>query len=165
MTGMLAGAEVDENAAMARKFSGTSSVATMSRPWLVVGSFHRCSANSPMPKIAAVTPVKMPNLSTGISEISDHKLTTSAIEQSTISMPPISSPQRMFRSSRNAASSSVKVLRGSTVGGSGGGCGTGRGAGGIGGGTGGRIGGGGAETSGATATGGIGFTGSDPPRC
>ena len=149
---------------MARKFTG-GSVATMSRPWLVVGSFQRCSAKSPTPKIAAVTAVKMPNLSAGISEIFDHKLTTSAIEQSTISMPPMSSPQRMFRSSRNEASSSVKDLRGSTAGRGGGGWGDGRGAGRSGGGIGSGSGGGDAENSGATTTtGGVGFSGSDLDR-
>src|SRR5688500_5663076 len=42
----------------------------------------------------------------------DQKLTTSAAEQSTMSIPPTSSPQRMWLSSRNAPMSSTSGLRG-----------------------------------------------------
>ncbi len=51
-----------ETAAMARKFSGTSSVAIVRMPRLVVGSFQRCSVYKPMPKRIAVTVVKIKKL-------------------------------------------------------------------------------------------------------
>ena len=48
------------------------------------------------------------NFNQGRSAIADQKLITSAIELHTISSPPINSPQRMLRSSMNAASQSVQ---------------------------------------------------------
>ena len=57
-----AGIVLPDTAAMARKFSGTSSVAIVSMPRLVVGNFQRCAVYSPTPNIAAVTVVKIKNL-------------------------------------------------------------------------------------------------------
>ena len=109
-----------ETAAIARKLSGTRSVAIVRMPRLVVGSFQRCSVYKPIPKRIAVTVVKIKNLSTGISEICAQRLTTSAVEQPMISRPPMISPQRMLLSSMNALSTSENDLRGGR-GGAGGG--------------------------------------------
>src|SRR5690349_22290261 len=119
-----------ETAAIARKFKGTSNVAIVRMPRLVVGSFQRCSVYNPMPKRIAVTVVKIKNFNTGIWEICAHKLTTSAVEQPMISRPPMISPQRMLLSSMNELSTSEKGrrTRGGGVG-RGGGCGGGAGRG------------------------------------
>ena len=58
-----------ETAAIARKFSGTSSVAIVRMPRLVVGSFQRCSVYKPIPKRIAVTVVKMRKFQTGIRDL------------------------------------------------------------------------------------------------
>ncbi len=47
--------------AMTAKFSGTSNVAMISRPWLVEASFHRWCVYSPTPNSAAETATKMKN--------------------------------------------------------------------------------------------------------
>ena len=107
---------LEETAAIARKFKGTSSVAMVSMPRLVVGNFQRCSVYRPIPNKTAVTVVKMRNFSTGIREISAHKLTTNAVEQPMISSPPMISPQRMLLSSIKELSTSVKDFRGGRVG-------------------------------------------------
>ena len=62
-------------------------------------------------KQRAVTPVKMPNFSNGRAAMCSQKLTTSAIEDETISSPPTTSPQRMFFSCMNAERSSLHGLR------------------------------------------------------
>src|SRR4030095_1957159 len=101
-----------ETAAIARKFRGTSSVAIVRMPRLVVGSFQRCSLYKPIPKKIAVTVVKIKNLSTGICEICAQRLTTSAVEHPMISRPPMISPQRILLSSMKELSTSEKDLRG-----------------------------------------------------
>src|SRR5690242_5050758 len=124
-----------ETAAIARKFKGTSNVAIVRMPRLVVGSFQRCSVYNPMPKRIAVTVVKIKNFSTGICEICAQRLTTSAVEQPMISRPPMISPQRMLLSSMKELSTSLNGRRGGRGGGGGGsnrgggGCGRGGGGG------------------------------------
>src|SRR5690242_15905068 len=100
------------NAAMARKLSGNSSMATIRTPRLVVSSFQRRWVYSPTPKSAAETPLNSENLSSGRWLISAQKLMTRAIEQPTMSRPPTSSPQRMFFSSRKAERSFPRAGRG-----------------------------------------------------
>ncbi len=92
--------------ATARKFNGVSNVAITIRPSAVVGSFQRRSAWKPSVNSKAVTPLNRPNFKIGRSAMLAQKLMTRASEQPTISKPPTSSPQRMFFSSKNAASRS-----------------------------------------------------------
>src|SRR5215510_695934 len=100
-----------DTAAIARRFKGTSNVAMVRMPRLVVGSFQRCSVNRPMPKRMAVTVVKMRNFNTGICEIWAHRLTTRAVEQPIIKRPPMISPQRILLSSMKDWSTSVNGRR------------------------------------------------------
>src|SRR5258708_13982418 len=65
-----------------------------------------------MPSIEAVTPVKKPKWRNEWCAIWLQKLTTSAIEHPTISMPPTSSPQRILLSRMNAANTSENERRG-----------------------------------------------------
>src|SRR6266478_1871410 len=64
-----------------------------------------------MPNRTAVTVVKIKNFSTGMRDISAHKLTTRAVEQPMIRSPPMISPQRILLSSINELSTSVKDFR------------------------------------------------------
>jgi hypothetical protein len=91
---------------------GPGIVAISNIPRLVVGSFHRCSAYSPTPSIAAVMLVNSPNWKNGLAAIWPQKLTTRATEHPTISNPPTNSPQRMLLSRRNAENTSESGLRG-----------------------------------------------------
>src|SRR3569832_1929211 len=95
-----------ETAAIARKFSGTSSVAIVRIARLVVRSFQRYCVYKPMPNSTAVTVVKIRNLRTDNWEICAQSLTTSAVEQPMMSKPPKKSPQRKKHTSMKELSTS-----------------------------------------------------------
>ena len=73
-------------------------------PLLVVGSFQRCQAYNPNPKVDTLIPVKIENLSHGRVAMCSQKLMTKAVEQQTINRPPMISPHRMLLSSMKAPS-------------------------------------------------------------